>query len=373
MNATYVYSRMRILIDLLHPAHVHFMKNFIWEMKREGHEILVTARKKDVALDLLKAYDIECIQLSTLRKGFIGLPFELLQRAWKTFWIVKKFKPDIIMGNMGPAIAPVGKLFGIPVIVFYNNEQVKFLNWFVYPLASAVITSSSYAGHVNGKHLTYKGYHETAYMHPNWFKPDSSVLNDVGLKKGEEFFILRTVAWQSSHDIGDSGFESIESIVKLINKLKPFGKVLINSEKKLPPQLEPYKVKVPVQKMHSLMYYSKMFIGESATMACEAALIGRPAIFICKTDRGYINELENDYGLAYYFKNQRDAEKKIFELLDKDKSQKGYLDSEWKKRVAKLNSEQNDVTQFIIDFVKNRKWEENNLIKTKGEKNRRKK
>ena len=344
---------MRILIDLLHPAHVHFTKNFIWEMKKRGHTILVTARKKDVALDLLRIYKIPFKAISTLHKGFISLPIELLVRTWRTLWIVKKFKPDIIMGNMGPSIAPIGKLLGIPVIVFYNNEHVTFLNWFVYPLATAVITSSSYSGRVRGNHITYKGYHETAYMHPNWFKPDPSVLKDAGLKKGEPFFVLRTVAWQSSHDIGDSGFDSAKAIKNFIDRLTPYGKVLINSEKKLPKELEPYKVKISYEKMHSLLYYSRMFIGESATMACEAALVGRPAIFICKTDRGYINELQNDYGLAYHFTSQRDAERKIFELLKKKPSE---LDSEWKQKLEKLNKEQADVTQFIIDFIENKRW-----------------
>ncbi len=40
---------MRILVDIGHPAHVHFFKNFIWEMEKRGHEFIVTARDKDVA------------------------------------------------------------------------------------------------------------------------------------------------------------------------------------------------------------------------------------------------------------------------------------------------------------------------------------
>lgn len=38
---------MKILIDMGHPAHVHFWKNFIWEMEKQGHEFKVVVREKN--------------------------------------------------------------------------------------------------------------------------------------------------------------------------------------------------------------------------------------------------------------------------------------------------------------------------------------
>jgi predicted glycosyltransferase len=35
---------MKVLIDMGHPAHVHFFKNTIWELEKRGHEVKVTAR-----------------------------------------------------------------------------------------------------------------------------------------------------------------------------------------------------------------------------------------------------------------------------------------------------------------------------------------
>jgi hypothetical protein len=40
---------MKILIDIGHPAHVHFFKNAIRELEGRGHEVKVTARDKEVA------------------------------------------------------------------------------------------------------------------------------------------------------------------------------------------------------------------------------------------------------------------------------------------------------------------------------------
>jgi len=38
---------MRILIDILHPAHVHFFRNFYEVMTDRGHELCIKARDKE--------------------------------------------------------------------------------------------------------------------------------------------------------------------------------------------------------------------------------------------------------------------------------------------------------------------------------------
>ena len=63
---------MTILVDIVHPADVHFFKHAIREWERRGHKVVVTARDKEMTLKLLKSYE----QLSTASvikvKGFMG-------------------------------------------------------------------------------------------------------------------------------------------------------------------------------------------------------------------------------------------------------------------------------------------------------------
>ena len=49
---------MRILIDLGHPAHIHYFKNFINLMKAKGHEFKFVARDKEILHTLLSHYNI---------------------------------------------------------------------------------------------------------------------------------------------------------------------------------------------------------------------------------------------------------------------------------------------------------------------------
>ena len=49
---------MKIFIDIGHPAHVHYFKNFIQIMKNNGYGFLVTARDKEVTHNLLDSFKI---------------------------------------------------------------------------------------------------------------------------------------------------------------------------------------------------------------------------------------------------------------------------------------------------------------------------
>ena len=43
----------RVLVDITHPAHVHFFRNAIDLWKDQGWQVLITARDKDICLQLL--------------------------------------------------------------------------------------------------------------------------------------------------------------------------------------------------------------------------------------------------------------------------------------------------------------------------------
>ena len=193
---------MKLLIDILHPAHVNFFRNFIAIMQNRGHTVIVTARKKDVATQLLDSYQIPYVTISSLKKGFLNLGLELLSRTRKLQKIIQKEKPDLLLGVMGPSIALGGAIERIPKMIFYNNETAGLTNSFVYRLADEYITSTSYEQKVPRNHITYKGYHELAYLHPQYFTPDEEKIKKLGLSADKKYFILRFVSWQSSHDLG---------------------------------------------------------------------------------------------------------------------------------------------------------------------------
>lgn len=336
---------MRILIDILHPAHVHVLKNFIRKMKKRGHELLITSRKKDVANRLLEEEGFKYINISRPSRNFAGMLLEFFSRGYRLYRIGKKFKPDIILGCTGTTIAPVARLLGKPCIVFHDTENVKYSNAIVYPLASAVCTTTAYTRKLKGNHIKYESYHQLAYLHPNKFKPNKAVLKEEGLKEGEKFFLLRFVSWDTIDHKGQKGFNDKMGLIEMLEK---YGRVLISSELPLPEMLDKYRIRVKANKLHHLMAFATMVIGESATMASEAAMLGVPAIYVSTNWRGYTNELEHKYGLVYNFQSQEQAMNKIEALL-KDKN----IRVKWQRKRKKMLAEKIDLTEWMVNFVEN--------------------
>ena len=55
---------MKILFDLGHPAHVHYFKNLIKLLEKNGNKVLIIAREKDVTQNLLKHYIPEITEVT---------------------------------------------------------------------------------------------------------------------------------------------------------------------------------------------------------------------------------------------------------------------------------------------------------------------
>jgi uncharacterized protein len=132
--------------------------------------------------------------------------------------------------------------------------------------------------------------------------------------------------------------------------LAKHGRVLISSEGELPEELAPYLSTVSVDKIHHVMAFATLYVGESATMASECAVLGVPAIFIATTGRGYTTEEEKKYGLVFNFtdKEQDVAFDTMRELLARPQ-----LKQEWQVRRERMLAEKIDVGEWLVDFIEN--------------------
>ncbi|WP_425410821.1 DUF354 domain-containing protein [Hyphococcus sp.] len=340
---------MRMLIDILHPAHVHFFRNAIAEWRHRGHEVRILSRKKDVATELLDAYGLQHKVISTQKPGRLQLAGELAHRIHATQKVIQHYRPDIMLGLMGPSIAVAGKLTGVPTVVFYDNETTHNLNKIVSKLTDAWISPRGFEYNYGAKHIRYNGYHELAYLHPNRFTPDIGCLQQYGINADKPYSILRFVAWESIHDTGESGFD-LAGRRKAIEKLSRIGAVYISSEKPLPAEFESYRLNLPVENIHHALSFATVVAGESSTMASEAACLGTHAVFLSKSGRGVNKEQEERYGLVNNFNEGR--QKAALAHLE-NLAQRGpeEIKREAGARRDVMLADVVDVTQFVVDYV----------------------
>ncbi len=344
---------MRVLIDIGHPAHVHLFKNLIWELKKRNHIVLVTVKNIPSAIKLLIIYNIDFINIGNKIDSITGKLYSQFYYDYNLFRIAKKNKIDLLLGS-SITITHLSAFSNFTSLVFDDDddEVEPLMVKFAHPFATRVLTPDVlYGKRKKRETIYYPSFHELAYLHPNRFTPDWSVLNAIGLKEGDPFFILRFNAFKAHHDIGIQGL-SLENKREIINKLLNFGKVFITTEKDIDDEFKLYQLKVSPEKVHSLIYFATMLIGDSQTMTSEAAVLGTPSIR-CNSFVGriaYLEEEERKYGLTFGFKPNEFVvlNNKLSELLTINN-----IKSVWKEKRARMLNDKIDSTSFYLWIIEN--------------------
>jgi predicted glycosyltransferase len=340
---------MKILIDINHPAHVHYFRNFAGIMQNNGHDILFVSRDKEMAHRLLNLYNIGYIDRGKGKDGKLGKFLYLIYADFKLMRIAAEFKPDLFLNFLHPYPSQVAALLGKPSFVFSDTEHASLHHKLTVPFATKVFTPSCYRIDLGRKHVRFDGYMELAYLHPSYFTPDPSILELLGVQENERYVIVRFVSWAAAHDFDHAGM-TLENKRKAVKAMSKHARVFITSENKLPADLEEFRIKIPFDKIHHAIYFSSLLFGESATMASEAAVLGTPSIYMDNDGRGYTDEEESKYGLVFNFTESEEDQQKAIDkavsiLEDKDSLIK------YKKSRETLLENCVDTTQFMINEV----------------------
>ena len=340
---------MDVVVGLGHPAHVHFYRNTIDELETRGHEVHVITKERPLAIGLLNAYNIEhevagrwrIQHENPLKTGLSFFSFEC-----DVINTVRQYSPEVVTGIGNIPLAHASSIFDCTSLIFTDTEHAAFANGITFPFSDYIYTPTCFQLDVGENQIKYPSYHELAYLHPARFTPDPGVLDDVGISSDERFVILRTVAWNAIHDAGDSGFDSI---IEVVNEIEDQGvRVLITAEDDLPKSLKKYQISIEPHRIHNLQYYADLFLGESATMAAESAVLGTPSIFVSTVSLGYMEELEHEYGLVSNFSGER---RQINAMNTAISILKNYDQELWDERRQTMLDDKIDTTDFIVDRI----------------------
>ncbi|WIV67616.1 DUF354 domain-containing protein [Natrialbaceae archaeon AArc-T1-2] len=333
---------MRIVVTIQHPGHVHFFRHPIEELTARGHEVSVFARENDVAIDLLEAYDIDHEVLAGESNSLVSLA--AVQATYETRLLrrVRRIDPDVVTAIGGVAASHVGSMTRAKSLVYYDTEHATFVTTLAYPFADVICTPECYRDDLGPKQVTYPGYHELAYLHPDRFAPDPAVLDAVGLGYEDRYAVVRLSSWQASHDVGHGGVDEPGAIV---DRLEDAGlRVLLAAEGTLPPELESYQFTTSPDRMHDLLAYADVVLSEGATTAAEAAVLGTPAVYVNPLSLGYTDELGGKYGLLFGFHGA----KRHVRGLERAASIVEQPRSTWVRRRQRLLEDQIDVADLVV-------------------------
>ena len=283
---------LRVLFEIVHPADVLFFKRPIEILTSQEVDILILSRRKDITCALLDELGFSHEPTTTAGNGVFGLASELLRRDIATVLAARRFKPTVMIGFGGVAISHAGWFLKIPSIGFYDSENAELQTRLTWPFITNLYVPESYTGNTPHERTTrVPGTKEMSYLHPSAFAPDRNVAIRNGLAPGIDNFFVRIVAWRASHDLGKSGW-SDATLRAVLGKLEQHGRIHLSSEIPLPGEFDRLVYKGSIADVHHLMAHCRLVIGESATMASEAAILGVPAIYCGRDFPGYVRELE---------------------------------------------------------------------------------
>jgi predicted glycosyltransferase len=298
---------MRILYDVNHPAHVHNLRPLARALEARGHQSRFVARDKDVTLPLLRHFGLPFEVLAPRGRGGLGLARELLLRELRFHRLAWRWRPRLIVGSSFHA-ARAARLTGARSALL-NEDDLPLIRTYArlaYPLAHAVITPDCLAHERHGRHqLTYPSYQKLLYLHPDRFEPDSSVRAELGLGPDERFGLVRLSALDAHHDRGVRGLSG--ALLRQVVTAAGF-RVFVCAEGALDPEFEGQRLRLPPWRVHDALALAAFYLGDSQSMATEAAVLGTPA-FRINDFVGRVSTLRQleDYGLAFGFRPGEEA------------------------------------------------------------------
>ena len=315
-------------------------------LQSKGHSIKVLARDKDVLLSVLQEENVPYEVFGVHKDSIIGKIFSSLSIFIQYKRIAKAFSPDAIVSKASLYGTLVAKTLHCKSFIFPDSEVVVLTNRVVAPLATHIITPEPFTIDFGDKHKRIKGLFEDCYLSPGVFSIDEHYPENSGLNR--PYAVLRFVGWSANHDINNSGF-SLEEKKMLVESIGEYMTVYISSEKELPPELSSFKLKTPAAQIHQVLGNADLYIGDSQTMATEAALLGTPSIrsnsFVGENDMSNFKMLESKYGILL---NIRDFERVLSTAIDFAKLSRK---AEWQKKRDEYYSFVGNTNLFIARLL----------------------
>jgi len=344
---------MKVLFQLGHPAHFHLFKNTIADLQHDGIQTYILIRKKDILEDLLKQSAMPYVNILPSGKKSV---FALMLRLWRVFRFTITHHVDVLVGST-PEVAQVAWLLRRRSVILAEDDAaivpqfIKAVKPFVDNYLSPVSCNN---GPLESATTHYEGFHKLAYLHPSRFSPDPAVV-DKYFPHNSTYFLLRFAKLNAYHDVSADAHGINDSIAqKLIQILSPHGTVFISSERELSPYLEQYRLKINPLDIHHIMAFAALYIGDSQSMAVEAAMLGTPSIrFNDFAGRiGVLEELEKKYKLTIGIPSNDTPllYQTIESMVDTDN-----LKELFQARRKKMLEDKIDVATYITNFIENLK------------------
>ena len=275
---------MKIWVDLASAPQVLFMQPLIAEMRRRGHEVLITTREFTETIGLADHCSLDHTPIGAHGgKTFLGKVIANFQRAARLAYLVRPQHISLAVSQGSIVQALVTAWLRIPMIATGDYEGQPG-NHIVCRVARRLIVPDVFCkahlrryGAKDAKIVSYSGIKEQVYLAA--FKPDLAFRNRLGIPNESIIATMRPPSTVSAYHrfrntVFDETLTYVAGHARTVVVLLPRG-VEQQSEYAgfgLPNVIIPSEIVDGPQ----LVYSSDLVVGAGGTMNREATILGTP-------------------------------------------------------------------------------------------------
>jgi predicted glycosyltransferase len=313
-------AKKKIWIDLDNSPHVVFFKPIIEEIKKNGTEIVITARDCFQVCELADLFNLQYKRIGRhYGKNKLLKVIGLFLRFLKLIPFVLNEKPVLAL-SLGSRVQELfDKVFGITTVTIFDYEYAKDLI-FIHPswlIAPEIIPDDAFK-HKKNRLLKYPGIKEDVYIHN--FKPDPSIKQMLGVNEKELLITLRPPATEA-HYHNHQSEELFKRAIDFLGQKQNTRMVVLPRNEKQGTIIQDMwtemcknkKILIPDHVVDglNLIWHSDLVISGGGTMNREAAALSVPVYSIFKGKIGAVDRFLADSGRLTLIENVEDIQNKI--------------------------------------------------------------
>jgi predicted glycosyltransferase len=285
---------VRVWVDLTNSPHVLVMRPVIDAMRRDGHEVEVTARDFAQTLELCDRFGMAHTAVGRHRGGRLASKgLGLVSRSTALARWARGRRFDVAMGHGSNDVTVAAALLRIPSATAFDYEWATVQHTVNCRLARAVVVPRAIPPErlerygAKGKIRAYEGLKEEYYLAD--FEPDEAVLGELGLRRDEPLVVVRTPPAVSLYH----RFEN-PLFAQVLERLRGAAQAVVLP--RTPAQREEVEAMggliVPERAIdaQSLIAFADLVISAGGTMNREAVALGTPVFTTFEGRLGAVDE-----------------------------------------------------------------------------------
>jgi predicted glycosyltransferase len=312
--------KKKIWIDLDNSPHVPFFLPIMEELRKRGHEIMLTGRNSYQVCELLELNHLSCkVVGGHWGKNWFLKVLGTCLRSLRLMPIAFKEKPDLAVSHGSRAQLIAGKTLGIPVVAMYDYEFVASVGMYRPDWVFVPQYLSSFGEYeAKKKLLKYPGLKEDVYVRRS--RAATSVKDQLGVRPNDLVVTVRPPASEAHYHNAES--ETLfDSVLNLLLDRPEVTVVLLPRNERQSKALRQgwataianRRIVIPERAVDGLdlIWASDLVVSGGGTMNREAAALGVPVYSIFRGRIGAVDQHLAEEGRLILIESVEDVRTKI--------------------------------------------------------------